>query len=502
MPARDDRTATAVRVGATGGCLNRAVPMDDTAAAGHVERTWDDDVLPVLRDYIRIPNVSVAYDAGWREAGHMERATGLLEDWCRRQAAERLDGARVEVQQVEGRTPLLLVDVPPTGDGPRDDTVLLYGHLDKQPPLAGWRPGLGPWEPVLDGDRLYGRGGADDGYSTFAALTALGAVRAAGGAHGRCLVLIEASEESGSPDLSAHLALLGDRLGQPSLVVALDSWCGDWDRLWVTTSLRGLVDLTLRVQVLTEGVHSGSAGGVVPSSFRILRTLLSRVEDERTGELLVRELHADVPEQRLRQITATAPDLDDFAARFPLAGDTRPERASTEAQLVARTWQPALEVVGVGGAPPPGEAGNVLRPWTAAKLSLRLPPTADPVAAADAVARRLTTDPPYQAEVTVERGAAEPGWHVPPDAPWLTAALDGASRAAFGAPARALGEGGTIPFMGLLGRRFPEAQFVITGVLGPGSNAHGPNEFLHVPTARRVTLATAHLLDSHARRPR
>ena len=481
--------------------LNRGVTLD-AAATAHTDRTWDDDIVPVLHDYIRIPNVSVAYDAGWDEAGHMARATDLLRDWCQRHVDERLDGAKVEVQHIEGRTPLLIVDVPPTGEGAADDTVLLYGHLDKQPPFSGWRAGLGPWEPVLEGDRLYGRGGADDGYSTFAAITALEAVRAAGGSHARCVVLIEASEESGSPDLPAHLDLLGDRLGEPSLVVALDSWCGDWDRLWVTTSLRGLLAMTLRVEVLTEGVHSGSAGGVVPSSFRILRTLLGRIEDEHTGELLVRELHADIPDQRLRQLTATAPELGDFAARFPFAGDTRPERSSTEQQLIARTWLPSLEVVGIEGAPPPSEAGNVLRPSTAVKLSVRVPPTADPVAAADALERRLTTDPPYGARVTVERGSAEAGWHAPPETPWLARAVDGASRAAFGQPPRSLGEGGTIPFMGMLGRRFPQAQFVITGVLGPESNAHGPNEFLHLPTARRVTAATANILHTHARRVR
>ena len=472
------------------------------AAASHIDRTWDDDIVPVLRDYIRIPNVSVAYDAGWADAGHMARATELLRDWCQRHADEGLAGATVEVRQIEGRTPVLLVDVPPVGGGDPDDTVLLYGHLDKQPPFSGWRDGLGPWEPVVDGDRLYGRGSADDGYSTFSAITALEAVRSAGGSHSRCVVLIEASEESGSPDLPAHLDALGDRLGEPSLVIALDSWCGDWDRLWITTSLRGLVDMTLSVDVLTEGMHSGSSGGVVPSSFRILRSLLSRIEDERSGELLVRELHVDIPEQRLRQITATAPELGDFADRFPFAGDTRPERPSTEQMLIARTWQPALEVVGIEGAPPPREAGNVLRPRTAVKLSVRVPPTGDATTAADAIERRLTADPPYDAKVTVQRGSAESGWHAPPESPWLARAIESASVAAFGQSPRSLGEGGTIPFMGMLGHQFPEAQFVITGVLGPESNAHGPNEFLHLPTARKVTTAVAHILDAHARRQR
>jgi acetylornithine deacetylase/succinyl-diaminopimelate desuccinylase-like protein len=238
---------------------------------------------------------------------------------------------------------------------------------------------------------------------------------------------------------------------------------------------------------------------VVPSSFHILRRLLSRIEDESTGALLPRELHVDIPTTRLRQIAATAPELGDVAALYPLAGDTRPARPTTEQLLIARTWEPSLEVVGIGGAPTPKRAGNVLRPSTTVKLSVRVPPTADPVAAADAIERRLTTDPPFDATVTVTRGAAEPGWHAPAEAPWLARALQRASQAAFGQAPRALGEGGTIPFMGMLGARFPQAQFVITGVLGPASNAHGPNEFLHLPTARKVTIAVAHVLDAHAR---
>ena len=351
----------------------------------------------MLHDYIRIPNVSVAYDAAWAEAGHMARATELLRQWCEARAGAGLAGAKVEVQELPGRTPLLIIDVPPAGNGRGDDTVLLYGHLDKQPPFTGWRDGLGPWEPVIEGDLLYGRGGADDGYSTFSALTALEAVRAVGGSHCRAIVLIEASEESGSPDLPAHLDALGDRLGTPSLVIALDSWCADWDRLWTTTSLRGLLDMVLEVEVLTEGVHSGSAGGVVPSSFRILRQLIGRIEDEHTGHLIPRELHVNIPEERLRQIAATAHELGDFADRFPFAGDTRPVRPTTEQLLIARTWEPSLEVVGMSGAPLPEEAGNVLRPRTAVKLSIRVPPTVDAEVAAAAVERRLTADPPYDA---------------------------------------------------------------------------------------------------------
>jgi acetylornithine deacetylase/succinyl-diaminopimelate desuccinylase-like protein len=481
-------------------------PLAAPAARSHVAELWTKEIVPALCDFIRIPNVSVAFDPDWAGAGHMARAVDLVAGWLR---ARPIEGATVEVQEIPGRTPVILVDVPASGVSgdagsgghPRaPGAVLLYGHLDKQPPLAQWREGLGPWEPVRDGERLYGRGGADDGYAAFAALSAIEAVRAAGGAHRRCVVLIEASEESGSPDLPAHLELLGDRLAGIDLVITLDSWCWSYDRLWVTTSLRGLLGVELTVEVLTEGVHSGMAGGVVPSSFRILRQLLDRVEDSATGRILVDALHVDIPDDRLRQLADVAGDIGDLTATYPWAPGVEPLGTDTADRLRARTWEPALEVIAAEGLPSLRDGGNVLRPKTTAGLSFRLPPSCDAATAARAVEETLSADPPHGATVTAKATTAEGGWAAPPLAPWLDAAVTAASQAAFGADPRYVGEGGTIPFMGMLGRSLPDAQFVITGVLGPGSNAHGPNEFLHIPTGEKVTEAVAHLLDAHARR--
>lgn len=490
------------------GCCTRGVTLDAAKAADYVGSAWDGPIVDTLRDYIRIPNVSPAYAPDWAEAGHMSRAVEMIQQWCEARSSTALDGAGVELHELPGRTPVLLIDVPGIGDvgsagSDRDpaDCVLLYGHLDKQPPFDGWRDGLGPWEPVLDGDRLYGRGGADDGYSVFSALTAIEAVRQAGGSHARCVVLIEASEESGSPDLPAHLEALGNRLGAPSLVIGLDSGCADWERLWVTTSLRGLIDLVVRVDILTEGVHSGNAGGVVPSSFRILRSLLDRIEDASDGTLTIPELEVDVPPHRILEAGATAAELGQAVTKFPLTPGAHACHDKAIDVILARTWGATLEVVGLDGAPAPDAAGNVLRPFSTAKLSIRVPPTGDAKAAAAALVKKLTESPPYGATVTVTPGASECGWHAPENPPWLTEAMATASTAAFGQPPGYMGEGGTIPFMGMLGQRFPDARFVVTGVLGPGSNAHGPNEFLHLPTARRVTASVAHLLDAHARRP-
>ena len=461
-----------------------------------VDQVWDDEIIPALHDYIAIPNVSVLFDPQWREHGHMDRAVELIRAWC---AERKIAGLTVEVHELQGRTPVILMEIPAFGSGSSDDTVLLYGHLDKQPEMTGWREDLGPWKPVVEGDRLYGRGGADDGYAAFASVLAIEAAQASGLDHTRCVVLIEASEESGSPDLPAYLTALGDRIGSPSLVLCLDSGCLDYNRLWVTTSLRGLVSGTLRVEILTEGVHSGEASGVVPSSFRICRELLDRIEDSFDGRMLLAELHAEVPADRREQAAATASEFP-IGSHFPFVEGAVPMVADATEQLLARTWYPALSVTGVGGIPPVESAGNVLRPYTSLQLSVRLPPTCDHEIALKAMATELTNDPPYGAHVTFGNSHSAPGWNAPAFADWLQESLDEASVANFGNASRAFGEGGSIPFMGMLGEMFPDAQFVITGVLGPGANAHGPNEYLHLPTARRLTSSLAFLLNSHATR--
>ncbi len=392
--------------------------------------------------------------------------------------------------------------MPATDPSHAGRTVLLYGHLDKQPEMSGWRAGLGPWTPVVEGDRLYGRGGADDGYAAFASMLAIEAAEAAGLAHARLLLLVEASEESGSCDLLAHVERLADRIGTPELVVCLDSGSLDAERLWVTTSLRGMAAGTLTVEVLTNGVHSGQASGIVPSSFRIIRQLLERLEDSATGEVLLPELHVDIPADRVTAAADTAAALAFAPAdEFPWAGATAPMEADAAEQFLAQTWRPTLSYISADGLPPTSRAGNVLRPSTTLGLSFRLPPTCDHAAALDAITTTLLDAPPAGATVRFDGAQSSPGWSAPTFVPWLARALDEASTAAFGRPARTLGEGGTIPFMGMLGQRFPDAQFVVAGVLVPGSNAHGPDEFLHLPLARRITECIAHLLAAHAASP-
>jgi len=459
----------------------------------YIERVWNESALPELVEYVRIPNKSPAFDREWHANGHMEQAITRFASWARTQVP---DSATIEIRRLEKRTPLLLIDIPSESE----DCILLYGHLDKQPEMTGWREGLGPWQPVIEDERLYGRGAADDGYAMFACLTALAALRRESIPHARCVVVIEACEESGSSDLPAHLEELGERLGRPSLVIGLDSGCGNYDQLWCTTSLRGLVGGVLKVEVLTEGIHSGYSG-IVPDSFRVVRQLLSRIEDEKTGRLVAAELYPEIPQERLQQAAAAAAVLgDSIGDKFPFVPGARTASDDLRELILNRDWRPALSVLGADGLPPVGDAGNVLRPFSALKLSLRIPPKVDPKAATEALRRSLETDPPYGAKVSFTGDWGSPGWNAPQLAPWLEQSLDRASHEWFGKAPGFMGIGGTIPFMSMLGERFPEAQFLITGVLGPHANAHGPNEFLHLPTARKITGCVARVIADHFRR--
>ncbi|HZX24162.1 MAG TPA: M20 family metallopeptidase [Woeseiaceae bacterium] len=466
--------------------------MDTARTTEFVDSVWDAEIVPSLEDYITIPALSPLFDPEWRANGHIDRAMDHIADWC---AARNIEGMTWEIVRLEGRTPLLYMEIP----GATEETVLLYGHMDKQPPFTGWRDDLGPWKPVIEDGKLYGRGGADDGYAAYGSLAAIEALQRQGIPHPRCIVLIEGSEESGSPDLPAYLDHLSERIGTPGLIVCLDSGAGNYDQLWVTTSLRGIVVGDLRVDVLTEGVHSGMASGIVPSSFRIARALLGRIEDAESGVINVPEFLAEPEGERLEQVRRAAEVLGDEVWRgFPYADGTGPVTDDVAELVLNNTWRPALSVVGAHGFPEAASAGNVLRTHTTLKLSLRLPPTVDAPTAARRLKEILEADPPHGAKVAFDIEGPGSGWAAPVPAPWLARSLEAASEAFFGRPVCYRGEGGSIPFMNMLGEKYPETQFLVTGVLGPRSNAHGPNEFLHIATGKRLTACVARVLADYA----
>ncbi|MFI4962429.1 MAG: M20 family metallopeptidase [Legionellales bacterium] len=453
-----------------------------------VNQQWDNDILPSLCEYIKIPNKSPDFDAHWQEHGYMEQAVTHIANWCKAHAPKDM---QLEVMRLEGRTPLIFIEIP----GQIDETVLLYGHLDKQPEMTGWDEGLHPWTPVIKDNRLYGRGGADDGYSAYASLTAIRALEEQGLPFPRCVLIIEACEESGSYDLPYYIASLQQRIGKPALIICLDSGAGNYEQLWMTTSLRGNVVGELSVSLISEGVHSGNASGIVADSFRVARSLIGAIEDETTGAIKVPELHCTIPEERIKQAEYCAEVLGDTVySEFPWNEGVAPVIADRKELILNRTWRPALTVTGADGFPLIANAGNVMRPVSALKLSMRIPPLVNPQDAAKALQQALEKNPLYHANVHFKVDSNSPGWNAPKLQEWLAEAADEASQAYYGKPAAYMGEGGTIPFMGMLGDKFPEAQFMITGVLGPHSNAHGPNEFLHLDMVKKLTACVSYVL--------
>lgn len=456
-----------------------------------INNQWDNEIIPLLADYITIPCKSPMFDKNWEKNGYMAKAMDLLKNWCEKQP---IKNKKIELLQEEGRTPLLLIDIP----GDIDDTILLYGHMDKQPEMSGWREDLGPWKPVIEDGKLYGRGGADDGYAVFSALNAIAYLQSLNIPHARCVVIVEGSEESGSVDLPFYLEKIKTSIDEPSLVICLDSECGNYDQLWSTTSLRGIIGGILKIETLENGIHSGYGSGVAPSVFHVLRQLLDRIEDPETGEIHVEGMNVSVPEHRLTQAKQAADALGNKVKEsVPFLPNVEPIVKETVQQILNRSWGPALSLVGIDGIPGTKDGGNVTLPSVAVKLSMRVPPTCDLDTASTALKEILEKDPPFNAKVTFEAEDNGPGWHAPVLAKWLADANDKASELFYDNPAAYLGIGGSIPFMGMLSDLFPNAQFLVTGVLGPKSNAHGPNEFLHIDMVKKLTGCVASVIASH-----
>jgi acetylornithine deacetylase/succinyl-diaminopimelate desuccinylase-like protein len=482
--------------------MNDRVPPSLLNAAqtlSEVSTRWDAQIVPQLQDYIRVPAKSPMFDADWAANGYIDAVVRNTAAWIE---AQNVSGLTLEVVRLPGRTPVLFFEVAATKVG-STQTVLMYGHLDKQPEFSGWRSDLGPWSPKIDDGKLYGRGGADDGYAAYAAIAAIQALKAQCAPHPRIVGLIETCEESGSYDLLPYIDMLKTRLGEVALVVCLDSGAGNYDQLWLTSSLRGMASGVLKVEILTEGIHSGDASGLVPSSFRIMRQVLDRLEDSATGRLLPASFHCEVPADRLDQARTTAAILgDEIYKRFPWAhydcgGASTfalPTTTDPLQALLNRTWSPTLSVTGAEGFPELKNAGNVLRPYTAFKLSLRLPPLVQADVAVQELKALLEDNAPYQARVTFEGQSSATGWNAPGTAPWFESALNSASQSHFGAPCGYIGQGGTIPLMNMLSKGFPQAQMMVCGVLGPKRNAHGPNEFLHIAYAKKLTAAVAQVI--------
>lgn len=442
----------------------------------------------------------------WETNGYQEQVTELFLDWVKKQ---NVPGLSAQIVKLPHRTPLIFLELDPSNKNIENaPTILLYAHYDKQPPLtnsdgSGWSEGLGPYKPVIKegpygGLWLYGRGGADDGYGLPASLTAILALKDQNIDHGRIVVLIEGCEESGSKDLPYYIDHLKEKIGTPDLVVCLDSGAGNYDTMWMTTSLRGVMSFPLKVSLLDEGIHSGTGSGIVASSFRVVRQLLSRIEDENTG-VVVDDFQVEIPQDRITQAKHCAEILgQDYFNKFPIREGVQTVSENLSELILNGTWKATVCVTGVNGIPPIERAGNVLREFTEVKVSMRLPPSLDTKHAEKRVREILTTNPPYNAKVEIpEHIHIGSGWAALPAQEWTVKAFENASKEYYGQVPQFFGEGGTIPFIGLLQSKFPKTQFCVTGILGPESNAHSIDEGFPIEYAKKLTCCIASIISDH-----
>mmetsp|Transcript_24422 Transcript_24422/g.21611 ORF Transcript_24422/g.21611 Transcript_24422/m.21611 type:complete len:479 (+) Transcript_24422:68-1504(+) len=460
-----------------------------------VDADFDKSALPGLMDFIRIPNLSKNFDPEWNSNGLLEKAAKHVKSWIE---AQNIKGLNIEYIKNDDLSPLLFIEV--AGTDKDAGTVLMYGHFDKQPHMVGWSEGLGPVDPVIKDGKLYGRGSNDDGYSIFSAITAIKACQTNGLAHPRVVFLMEGDEESGSTHINTYIERVKDKIGTPSMIFILDAGCLNYEQFWLVTSLRGNIKPRLNVKIINEGVHSGDASGIVPDTFRIIRELLGRLEDPKTGDI-IKELQVNIPPNRYQEGYETSKVMGDaLFQKFPWLDKSKQQGVSTDNfQLyLNRHWRPTLTVIGQDGLPPCEKAGNVLRPETTISLSIRLPPTLNADKAFDSVKEILEKNPPYGAKVELLKGNNNHGWSAPDFADYLSNALKDASKSYFGKPLMATGEGGSIPFVNKLNIRYPKAQFLVCGVAGPGANAHGPNEMLNIPYTKQFTKCIAYILSQSA----
>ena len=455
-------------------------------------------LIPSISEFIKIPNQSRSFDSEWATNGLQEKACKFAMDFAEKQEIQNLTMTLIEEKD---KTPAILAIIDPFKNNETDitdisKTILMYGHIDKQPPLHGkWSKGLGPHTPVIKNNKLYGRGGSDDGYAWFTCILLAKTLQQNGIPHNRLVLFFETDEESGSRDLMHHLNKYKNQIGEPSLIICLDSGTTDYDHMCLTTTLRGLICFKLRVDVLTHGVHSGSASGIIPSSFRILRNVLDQFENSNTGELPP-QFSVDIPQDKYGQAKLLT-DLNqgniDF--KFPILEGVESMGYSGFQNYINRIWKPQLSITGIDGLPSISKAGNVLLPFTEVTCSLRLPPS-KPAQQTKLDIQKFFDQVkiPHNAKLSCNILKTGSGFECPSYSPSFLEIINKSGLETFGNPVHFYGVGGSIPFLNDIKNVFPKSQFIITGVLGPNSNAHGPDEMLHLDYLEKLVLALAKIL--------
>ncbi len=466
--------------------------MDYQKTTEIISCEFEKELIPAISDFIRIDNLSPSFDKEWNTNGKQDTAAKFCLDWA---LSQGVDGIKGEILKDSDKTPLIFIEIEARNS---NKNCMLYGHFDKQPHFTGWAEGLGPITPVVRDGKLYGRGGADDGYSIFSSICAIKTIQQLGRAHGRIVIIMEGSEESGSPHLMSYMDALKERIGKIDLMVCLDSGALNYETLWVTTSLRGLAMIDVTVEVLDEAIHSGTGSGFCADSFMILRNILDRIEDSTNGKI-IDELHVEIPKKRLEDAQKVSSVLKEKVLdRIKIKNGVKPLSNDYTQLLLNTTWRPTLVVTGQEGLPPVDIAGNVFRSKTSIRLSVRLPPTLDANKASQFLDDLIKKDPPHNCNISTIVRHPGSGWSAKEFTNKLHSSLEKSSKNLWGQDYLCFGEGGSIPFIKNLNDLFPECEILVIGVLGPNSNAHACNEFLHIDYCKNITNTLAHTLNDLA----
>eukprot|EP01134_Creolimax_fragrantissima_P007648 CFRG7648T1 len=465
--------------------------MDATKTQAFVDKHFQEKFVDTLSGFIKIPNCTPAFDADYLTNGHIQTAIKYILDFT---DSLKIPGLTHSVYDDESRPPMVCIVYP----GEVKQNVMIYGHLDKQPFMEGrWSEGLDALTPVIRDNKLYGRGSADDGYSVLAALLSIQAAREQGVPLPRICILLETEEESGSENLLYLMeqAQVKEALGKPDICICLDSETADYDKIWVTSSLRGLAACNLKIEVMESGQHSGLAGGIVPETFTIARQLLDRLEDSTTG-VVVDEFNSQPDDKKRNEAKEVAEyHGSSLFTNFKLLEGVSAMSEHDLAQMyLQNVWYASLSVTGGCGLPDVSDAGNVLRPWTQLRVGIRLPPNVNGHDAAKKLEEVLTKDPPYGCKISVTGLQGGNGFCTKPFPIYLNDSIRDASMAFFGQAHSSFGIGGSIPFLSELGQKYPEAQIIPMGAMGPDCNAHNPDESIDLPYAKKFVCFLSHLL--------
>ena len=468
--------------------------MDKKSFEKYIEKMFTYNMIPNLMNFIRIPNLSPAYDYEWNTNGLLLKAANLIIAYAK---SLEIKNAQINLIQDKGYSPLIFIEIP--ASRPNDNrTVLLYAHFDKQPHGTGWDDDKGPTKPVIQNGRLYGRGSADDGYASFSMLTAIKACQEHNCPLPRICLIFEGAEESTDEHLTYYFNKLLPIIGENVIAfIPLDSGCADYDRLWITNSLRGVCDYEINIQTLDNNISFGpEASGRIAENLFILRKAIDAVMDTSTGDVKIEEFYVkDIPEEIQEEMDKEIEIVgEQFFKEIPLYEGVKPLKTDIKEAMINNRWKPTCSILGIDNCPKIEDNGFGVKKSITVKMSMRLPPGIDSHAALEALKKVVKENIYFDAKVKFLSAEVADGWKLTNFSEKTKNVLNKASKEYFGNELVFKGMGGSIPFITYFQTKYPNADVICTGILGADCFEHGPNENLHLEACKKMILVLCYFL--------